>query len=125
MPDVETAELAYDNGRYSTAQTICDSIVNSVGFDSLGVDRLCRLALLYSRLAEHHGDEEANTAQAAHCFETALSVNADSTLMFMLTRFGAKCSVGAASMQCLDTVRKSAILYALIRGQMKMPLVMD
>ena len=83
MPDLETAELAYDNGRYSTAQTICDSIVNSVGFDSLGVDRLCRLALLYSRLAEHHGDEEANTAQAAHCFETALSVNADSTLMFM------------------------------------------
>ncbi len=83
MPDVETAEMAYDNGRYTTARTICDSIVNSAGFDSLGVDRLCRLALLYSRLSEQHGDEEANTAQATHCLEVAMSVNADSTLMFM------------------------------------------
>lgn len=77
------AELAYANSRYEAAQALCDTLVNAKEFSSLNTDELCRLALLFVRLSEYHGDENANTAFAAKTLEAAIERNADSTALFL------------------------------------------
>ncbi len=50
---------------------------------SLNTDELCRLALLFVRLAENYGDENANTAFASKTLDAAIERNADSTALFL------------------------------------------
>lgn len=80
---LESAELAYANGRYAGAQTLCDSLILSRGFDGLSTEQLCRLSLLFVRLAENHGNEDSNTAFAARALRAASDRSADSTAMFL------------------------------------------
>ena len=66
------------------AQSLCDKLVNDQEFfSSLNTDELCRLALLFVRLAENYGDENANTAFASKTLDAAIERNADSTALFL------------------------------------------
>ena len=80
---LQAAELAYANGRYDAAQALCDELVSAREFSSLNTDELCRLALLFVRLSENHGDENANTAFAAKTLEATIERDADSTALFL------------------------------------------
>ncbi len=80
---LENAEIDFANGHYAGAQQLCDSLILGSGFNKLNVNELCRLSLLFMRLAENHGDEEANTALAARSLEAAMTRNADSTIMYL------------------------------------------
>ncbi|MCX4263243.1 MAG: hypothetical protein OSJ37_00825 [Muribaculaceae bacterium] len=81
---LQSAELAYANSHYDAAQSLCDKLVNDQEFfSSLNTDELCRLALLFVRLAENYGDENANTAFASKTLDAAIERNADSTALFL------------------------------------------
>lgn len=80
---LDKAEQSYRDGRYALAQQLCDSIVLGERADSMSTAELCRLSLLFMRLADTAGDIDANTAFAARTLKAALNRNADSTLMFV------------------------------------------
>jgi len=82
-PSLESAELAYANGRYGGAQAICDSIILGREFGTLNTQELCRLSLLFVRLAENYGNEEANTAFAARTLHAASMKAPDSMAAFL------------------------------------------
>ncbi len=84
MSDLDKAYEAYDYGRYSDAQSICDSIVKNNGLESLDVSGLCRLSMLLMHLGENSGNEDINTATAARCLSTAFSRDSDSTKTVIL-----------------------------------------
>lgn len=77
------AEEAYKIGRYAKAQIIADSLAIGSSFDKLDNDDLCRLSLLFARLGEVAGEEEANIAIAARVLEAATARDSDSTIMFI------------------------------------------
>jgi len=67
------AAIADANSHYDAAQSLCDKLVNDQEFfSSLNTDELCRLALLFVRLAENYGDENANTAFASKTLDAAI-----------------------------------------------------
>lgn len=80
MTNLETAENAYREGRYSRAQVICDSIALGSSFGGLDVDELCRLSMLFVHLGEQNGDEGGTTAMAARCLSAAFGRDTDSTV---------------------------------------------
>lgn len=80
---LESAELAYANGRYSGAQKLCDSLVLGNKFTTLNTQQLCRLSLLLVRLAENYGNEEANTVFAARTLQAASQKAPDSMVAFL------------------------------------------
>ncbi|MDE6158050.1 MAG: hypothetical protein K2K22_04775 [Muribaculaceae bacterium] len=82
---LEQAEQAFENGRYSTAQIICDSLAPKDGHSNASVSELCRLSLLFMKLGDYSGDIDTNTAQAARTLMMAIERNADSTLVFLNT----------------------------------------
>lgn len=80
---VEHVELAIDNGRYATAQELCDSLILGPSFGNLSVNELCRLSLAFMRLSENTSNEEANTAFAARSLQAAIERDSDSTIIFL------------------------------------------
>lgn len=77
------AEEAFKIGRYAMAQLIADSLAIGSSFDKLDNEDLCRLSLLFARLGEVAGEEEANIALAARVLEAATARDSDSTAMFI------------------------------------------
>lgn len=80
---VAEAEQAFADGHYARAQMLCDSLLVGPDFGRLDVDRLCRLSLLFMRLAENSADNDANTAFATRTLGAALERDADSTHVFL------------------------------------------
>lgn len=80
---LESAELAYANGRYAGAQKLCDSLVISNKYTTLNTQQLCRLSLLLVRLAENYGNEESNTVFAARTLQAASDKAPDSMAAFL------------------------------------------
>ncbi|MCM1441672.1 MAG: hypothetical protein NC131_21055 [Roseburia sp.] len=80
VSDLDIAEAAYADGRYASAQNICDSLVLGSSFGSLNVSELCRLSMLFMHLGENSGDEGATTAMATRCLSEALAIDPDSTM---------------------------------------------
>lgn len=75
---VDIAEEAFAAHRYAKAQQIVDTI-------TLGsVDELCRVSLLFMRLAEVQPDiDEANIANAARAYTAAVARDSDSAVIVM------------------------------------------
>ncbi|MDE6573848.1 MAG: hypothetical protein K2L84_00795, partial [Muribaculaceae bacterium] len=70
---LENAEQAFQNRRYNKAQQLADSIINSGETEKMSSNALCRLALLFMRLAETTGEEEANAALAVRTLQAAIA----------------------------------------------------
>ncbi len=77
------AEQSFAEGQYVRAQMLCDSLLLGPDFDRLDVERLCRLSLMFMRLAENSVDNDANTAFATRTLDAAIERNADSTRTFL------------------------------------------
>lgn len=75
------AEQEYLQGRYTAAQKLADSI-SAGDMNSLSVEDLCRLSLLYVRLGER-SDEESNMAGATRALDAAAMRDNDSTMAFI------------------------------------------
>ena len=80
---VAEAERSFADGQYERAQMLCDSLLQGPEFERLDVDRLCRLSLLFMRLAENSADNDANMALATRALDAALERDADSTLLVL------------------------------------------
>lgn len=80
---LENAEQAFQNRRYNKAQQLADSIINSGETEKMSSHALCRLALLFMRLAETTGEEEANAALAVRTLQAAMACDSDSTVEFL------------------------------------------
>lgn len=81
---LEAAESALETGNYRQAQALCDNLAESESFDALSVSQLCRLSLIFARLAEEtHGNEDANTASAARSLDAAFVIDPDSVHIFL------------------------------------------
>lgn len=76
------AESEFEAGRYESAQSLTDELVNGDDADTVNVGRLCRLFLLSARLAEHQ-DEESNLATAIRCMQSAMRRDSDSVAAFI------------------------------------------
>lgn len=84
-PDsLDRAEEAFEQGRYAGAQSICDTLMLGNRFEHLDTRQLCRLALLFMRLAENSTTtEDVNTAFAARSLAAALHRDSDSTVAYI------------------------------------------
>lgn len=80
---LDAAEQAFSAGRYAKAQNIADSIMLGTTFGQLSAPELCRLSLLFTRLGEYSGDEQANTAMGARALVAAYERDSDSTAYFL------------------------------------------
>lgn len=80
---IETAEVAYANGKYVDAQELCNDLANEESSARMSVDELCRLSLLLIHLSEVNGEDDDNAATAARLIETAINRSADSTATFL------------------------------------------
>lgn len=80
---LERAEAAYAEGRYVKAQALADSIVLGDAFSALNADGLCRLSILFVRLGENSGQEDANTAFAVHSLRAAGRLDSAYTARFV------------------------------------------
>lgn len=77
------AEEAFADGYYAKAQQIADSMVLGTSMSNMGASELCRLSLLFMRLGEVGGEDNANIAFAARVLEAADRVDKDSTDAFI------------------------------------------
>lgn len=80
--DLDHAEAAFNDGRYARAQLLCDSLVLGTAMDTLSVPDRCRLALMFMRLSEISGQEEANAAFALRSLRAAIAADSDSTVVY-------------------------------------------
>ena len=78
---VTRAEALYEDGRYAEVQTMCDSLVTPARIDALSVDQLCRLTLMFIKLADYSAEDD-NIALATRCFRDASERSADSFSAF-------------------------------------------
>lgn len=78
---VTRAEALYEDGRYAEVQTMCDSLVTPARINSLSVDQLCRLTLMFIKLADYSAEDD-NIAMATRCFRDAGERSADSVSAF-------------------------------------------
>lgn len=81
---LDLAESEFEAGRYESAQSLTDELVNGQNTDTVSVGRLCRLSLLSAKLAEHN-DEESNLATATRCMQSATKRDSDSVAAFIET----------------------------------------
>ncbi len=75
------AEALYEDGRYEEARTICDSLVTPGRIANLSVDRLCRLTLMFIKLADYSAEDD-NIAMATRCFRDVGERSPDSVSAF-------------------------------------------
>lgn len=81
---VDIAEEAFAAHRYAKAQQIVDTITLGSAADYMSVDELCRVSLLFMRLAEVQPDiDEANIANAARAYTAAVARDSDSAVIVM------------------------------------------
>lgn len=83
MSPIEKAEKALSEGDTAAAQELCDEITQSTDIEKLSTEELCRLSLLYVRLAETGDSNEVNTAMAATCLLKAFELDIDSATTFL------------------------------------------
>lgn len=83
--DIDHAEAAFNDGRYARAQLLCDSLVIGTAMDTLSVTERTRLALMFMRLSEISGEEEANAAFALRSLRAAFTADSDSTIAYTRT----------------------------------------
>ncbi len=75
------ASVQFATGDLEGCSSTCNEILSdSVAFNSLSVEQLCKLSEILISL---EGDLEANDASAARCLSRARSLNADSVEMFI------------------------------------------
>ncbi len=76
------AEDEYAAGRYESARQLCREIADNDSTDNVTVNRLCRLAMLNAKLAEHFEDD-ANIASATRYMHRAMQRDSDSVAIFI------------------------------------------
>lgn len=79
------AENAIYNGNMSTAQECADSLLafNNENPETLTPSELCRLALIYKKLADNSLTyEDINTTNALKLYKKAFATNADSVIIY-------------------------------------------
>lgn len=81
---ITRAEALYLDERYDQVQAACDSLVTPARIQSLSVDQLCRLTLLFIKLADHSAEDD-NIAMATRCYRDANERSADSVVAFLQT----------------------------------------
>ena len=82
---INRAESAINAGEHTLAQQCADSLLHDHGdkLSMLTPSQLCRLALVYKKLADNTlSSEDANTATALNLYKMAFSINADSVIVF-------------------------------------------
>lgn len=86
---VDKAVISFEEGRYDKAQSIVDNLVNdSLSFNELSVNSLCRLAQLCIRLDSADAESQKHVADegdavAARCLGRAHTLDADSVEAFI------------------------------------------
>ena len=75
--NLENAQIAIDNGEYSTARSLCDE-ARSAMLDKENtkpdLDALCNLSILYMRIADYT-DRDDNVDFARQCYIKAFSID--------------------------------------------------
>ncbi len=82
---IDRAEHAMARGEHSAAQRCADSLVlaETDMLSALSPSQLCRLALIYKKLADNAlTNEDVNTATALRIYKMAFSRSADSVIVF-------------------------------------------
>jgi len=82
---IDRAENAIAAGDHNLAQRCADSLIHNgtQKLSKLRPSQLCRLALIYKKLADNAlTSEEANTSTALKLYKMAFSQNADSVIVF-------------------------------------------
>ena len=78
---IDAAENSLTNHDYGEAMDICNRIAERDSMNSLTVNQLCRLSMVYMQLSENR-DEDVNVAMATRCFHLAVEHDADSATLF-------------------------------------------
>lgn len=82
---IDRAEHAIIQGDHTAAQRCADSLVLAENdmLSSLSPSQLCRLALVYKKLADNTiTNEDVNTATALRIYKMAFTLSADSVIIF-------------------------------------------
>lgn len=69
--NIEAAEFSLSNNDFGEASEICYKIAARDSLNDLTTSQLCRLSIIYMRLAENR-DEDVNVAMATRCFHMAM-----------------------------------------------------
>lgn len=78
LSQLDEAEEALEIGHMPTAQQIADSLMLGDGFGTLDAAGLCRLTMLYVRLADENFPE-TNTSMAARALDAAYRLDSAAT----------------------------------------------
>lgn len=82
---IADAETTLDQKNYPETVELCANIVSEADTSKMTVTQLCRMAMVYARLADNDVDPESNIAVAMRFFDKAYSLDADSADAFVAT----------------------------------------
>lgn len=68
-------------GDYESAQSMSDDMIEDADLKEIPVKTLCRLSMVYAKLAERLQEEE-NMAKATNCYLAAIGINKDSVMTY-------------------------------------------
>ncbi len=80
---IDDAEYLFNQKEYNNSQRLCDYIIENNDITNIPHSVLCRLSVIYLKLAEQTKEsEDKNTAIATRCYRTAFNLDKDSSNIY-------------------------------------------